>query len=196
MNNKITLRYEKLQDSAEHYNLLIWTVFSVGVALSLWVLLRIWPDKTNIGAMQFFMSILGFLVLFYCILAIESFGQKKILMYKILNKEEPRLEHKIGMLPFFRLDWLAEIILLIIFSAYVFMFGFIWYNKSLKNFGEQIIFLSLPVFVFSLILLFIVVVNWVLRPKGNGGNPLEKIRIFLFGNWLKSYDNIVEESLR
>ena len=95
------------------------------------------------------------------------------------------------MLPFCRLDWLAEIVLLSIFSAYVFMFGFICYNKSLQNYGEQIMFLSAPVFILSLILLFIVIVNWILRPKHGGGNILEKIRRFLFGNWIKDYDEIV-----
>src|SRR3989344_5639328 len=174
MKRELISECEKAQDTAEHYNLLIWTVFSVGIALSLYILNRVWSDKTAFGAMQFFMSILGFLVLFYCILAIESFGQKKALMYEVLNKNtKNKWKQKIERLPFCRLDWIAEIILLMIFSAYVYMFGFIVDNNSLKTYGEHIIFLGLPIFIGSLTLLFIVTVNWILRPKSFGGNLLE-----------------------
>jgi|SRR3989344_2721972 len=197
MNKELISECEKVQDAAEHHNILIWTVFSVGVALSLYILNKVFPDKTTFGAMQFFMSILGFLVLFYCILAIESFGQKKALMYRILNKNQKnKLGQKIEKLPFCRFDWIAEIILLMIFLAYIFMFWFIWFNNYLERYGEHIIFLDLPIFIISLILLLIVVINWILRPKNVSGNLLERIRIFLFGNWLKKYDKLVEESLK
>ena len=197
MKKELISESEKAQDTAEQYNLLIWTVFSVGVALSLYILNKVFQDKTTFGAMQFFMSILGFLVLFYCILAIESFGQKKAIMYNILNKNQKnKLGQKIDNLPFCRFNWIAEIILGMIFLAYVYMFWFIQSNNSLETYGTHIMFLDLPMFVISLILSFIVIVNWILRPKSLGGNLLERIRIFLFGNWLKNYDKIVEESLK
>ena len=180
------------QQAAEHYNNLIWTVFSVGVAFSLWILYKIWSDKTNLGAMQFFMSILGFLVLFYCILAIESFNQKKSLMYKISKKDkENDLKQKITKLPFYRIEWISEIILFSLFSAYVYLFWFVWNNNSLVTYGKKIIFLDLPMFIVSLILLFIILINWILRPKEGKGNPIEKFRRFLFKKFIKSYDEMV-----
>ena len=194
MNEELTLKYGKVHESAQNYNTLIWTVFSIGVDLSLWILFKVWPSKTDFGPMYFIMSILGFMVLFYCILTIESFGQKKSLMYKIFNKEIKGidLEKKIEKLPFYRVEWIAEIILLIIFSMYVYLFWFVWDNESLKTFGEKIIILAPVVFIFSLILLFIVVVNWILRPKNGDGNPIERTRRFIFGNLLRSYDEIVK----
>jgi hypothetical protein len=187
--------YEKVHDSAEHYNLITWTVFSIGVALSLYVLYVVWPLKTSIGAMQFFMSIFGFLVLFYCILSIESFGQKKNLMHKIFNKGAKKfdLELKIKNLPFYRTEWLAEMILLSIFLMYIYLFWFVWDNNSLETFGIKIIFLAPIIFVISLILLFIVISNWILRPKEGDGNFIEKIRRIIFGNWSKSYGEIIEK---
>ena len=191
------LKYEKAHVSAENYNTLIWTVFSIGIAFSLYILYIVWPFKTSIGAMQFFMSILGFLVLFYCTLTLESFNQKKSLMYKIFDKNIKGfdIEKKIKKLTFFKVEWLAEIILSFLFLAYVYYFWFVWNNNSLAIYGGQIIFLALPMFIISLILSFIVMINWILRPKNGNGNPIEKFRKFLFGNWLKSYGGIVEESL-
>lgn len=198
MRNELMSEYEKAHDSAEHYNNLIWTVFYVGVAFSLFILYKVWTFKTDFGAMQFFMSILGFLVLFYCILAIESFGQKRTLMYKISNKGIGKfnLEKKIEKLPYYRIEWIAEIILLSLFSAYVFLFWFIWDNNSLGTYGQKIIFMAPIIFIISLILLFIVIVNWIIRPKNGKGNALEEIRKLVFGNWSRSYDEIVEESLK
>ncbi len=184
---------ESAQKSAEYYNFLIWTVFSVAVALSLWILFKVWPSKANFGPMYFLMSFLGFCVLFYGILAIESFGQKKSLMYQIFNTQlkKSNFSSKIGKLPFFRFEWLAEFILLFIFILYIRLFWFIWAKKSLEMFGESVIFLALPFFVVSLLFLSIILCNWILRPKSDNGNFLEKIRKFIFGNWLKSYNKIV-----
>ena len=120
---------ESTQKSAEHYNTMIWTIFSVGVFLSLFVLKEVWDHKLNFGYKHFFMSFLGFFVLFYCILTIESFGQKKSLMYNIHNREIKKVSKidfakAIRNLPFYRTKWLAEIVLLIIFLIYVFLFYF------------------------------------------------------------------------
>ena len=161
MKKELMLKFEKAHNSAENYNSIIWTIFGIGIALSLWILFRVWPSKMNLGAMQFFMSIFGFLVLFYCILSIESFGQKKTLLYKIFNKKIKGfdLEQKIKKLPFYRTEWIAEIILFFIFSSYVYLFWFVWDNNSLGTFGKEIIFLAPTMFFISLILLFIVIVN-------------------------------------
>ncbi len=195
MNKEIMLKYEKIRDSAENCNFLIWTVFSVGVAFSLWILFKVWPSKSNLGPMYFIMSILGLFVLFYCILMIESLGQKKSLMYKIFDNgiKGPDLKNEIGRLPFFRTEWLAEIILILIFLMYVYLFWFILDRNSLETYGEQIIFLAPVVFIISLILFLMVLYNWISRPKSDGGNFLEIIRKFLFGNWLRSYDEIINK---
>jgi len=178
---------ESAQKSAEHYNFLIWNVFSISVALSLYILYIIWPCKLNIGIMHFCMSILGFLVLFYSTLAIESFGQKKSFMYNKFNKQLSDFRN-IKNLPYFKLEWIAELILLSVFLLYIYLFGFIWINNSLETFGKQIIFLAPLMFFVSIIILIIVLLNWMLRPKGDNGNFLEKIRKFFLGNWLKSYN--------
>jgi|SRR3989344_6435 len=182
---------DKNHNLTEHYNIMIWTVFSVGVAFSLLILYKIWTFKASFGAMQFFMGILGFLTLFYCILAIESFGQKKSLGYKVLGKKN-NLKNKIKELPYCRIDWLAELILFFLVLAYVYMFWFIRNNNSLAEFGNKIIFLELPVFIGAVILSAIIIFNWILRPKSGDGNIIERLRIFIFGNWLKNYDEIAK----
>ena len=73
MRKEEILRYESAQRSAEHYNVMIWTVFSVGVALSLFILYTVLPLKNNLGFMHLITSFIGLLVLFYCSLTIESF---------------------------------------------------------------------------------------------------------------------------
>ncbi len=119
-------------------------------------------------------------------------------MYLIFNKRIKGfdLEHKIEKLPFCRIEWLAEIILLFIFSMYVYLFWFVWNKNSLGIYAEEIMFLAPIIFFISLVLLFIVAINWILRPKNGNGNFIEKIRKFVFGNWLKNYEDIAEESLK
>ncbi len=190
---KKDLLYENAHNSAEHYNFVIWTVFSIAIAISLYILYLVWPAKSGLGAMQFFMAFLGFLILFYGILTIESFNQKKSLLYKVYNYGmKSNLESKIKKLPFFRIEWVAEMILLLVLLAYVFFFRFVWYNNSLATFGKRIMFSDLPIFLLSLILSVIVIINWIKRPKDNSGNIIEKVRKIIFGNCLKSYDDIVE----
>lgn len=176
------------QQSAEHYNILIWTVFSVGVALSLWILYNAWIHKVNTGPMWFFIPLFGLFVLFYCTLSIESFGQKKALMYKLFN-QPTKLSRQIKELPFFRIDWFAEIILFAIFLAYIFFFWYVWSHNSLEKFGQRIISLDLPAFLISLTVLSIVLANWIKRPTGNHGNFIEKIRRFK----PISYDEIIKK---
>ena len=197
MNTKM-LKCEKIHDSAEHYDTMIWTIFSVGIAFSLYILYIVWPFKTSIGAMQFFISVLGFLVLFYSILLIESFGQKKILMYRLFdaNTKGFDIKQRIKKLPFFRVEWMAEMILLFLFLAYVYHFWFVWNNKSLATYGKLIIFLALPIFIISLALLFVVVVNWILRPKSDSRNPLERIRNFLFEKLVKKLIRSISKSIK
>ncbi len=176
------------QQSAEHYNIMIWTIFSVGVALSLLILFEVWSAKLDIRAMQFVMSFFGLLVLFYCALAIESFGQKRSLMYEICNK-------KIGLkldLPYFKLEWIAEIILFGIFLLYLIFFGFILFKNSLtiESFTNFVIPLEWVIFFISLILVCKVISNWFRRPKSESGNWIENIRKTLMGNKLKSYEEL------
>lgn len=193
MNKEIILKYEKAYNSAENYNTLIWTVFSVGIALSLYILNGAWANKLNMRTIDFVRLVLGFLVLFYCILTIESFGQKKSLMYKIFDENIKGfyLKEKIKKLPFYRVEWIAEIILLFILFSYIFIFFFISIKKSLTIplIPENLV--AWIFFILSLILLFIITINWISRPKDDDGNQIEKTRVFLFGNWLRSYDEII-----
>jgi len=183
---------ESAQQSAEHYNIMIWTIFAVGVALSLWILHQVWDNKLHFGGMHFIMSLFGIFVLFYCTLAIESFGQKKTLMYKIHNQHIKEFK-VIKELPFFRIEWLAKIVLLGIFSAYVYLFWFIWNNKSLGTFGKEIMFLDFLMFAISLVLLAIILTNWIRRPIRGGGNILERFRKAIFSNYLRNYDKIIKK---
>lgn len=184
----------ELKGSAEHYNIMIWTVFSVGIGLSLYILNGAWANKLNMRTIDFVRLVLGFFVLFYCILSIESFGQKKTIMYKIYNKQNKNisLNRIIGELPYTRIEWLAEIILLFIFSSYIFIFFFISIKKSLTIplIPENLI--AWIFFILSLILLFIITINWILRPKNDGGNCIEKIRKCIIGNKLKDFNQIIE----
>ena len=174
---------ESAQKSAEHYNIMIWTVFSVGIAFSLWILLTVWPSKMDIRSMHFAMSTLGLLVLFYCILAIESFSQKKDLMYRICNKKIKEIskvdfKKEIDKLPFFRMDWIAEIILLGALLLYLFLFLFIAFKESLTTELPELfgIVFAWLLGIVSVIFFVIVILNWLQRPKKDSGNFLERIR--------------------
>jgi len=168
MKNEEILLCESTQKSAEHYNNLIWTVFSVGVALSLWILYKVWPSKENIGFMNLFMLFVGFLVLYYCTLAIESFGQKKTKMHEIFYKElkNPKFKKSIKNLPYEKLEWVAEFILSIIFLSYICGFFWIFVDSILKNYIYQFkTLLSSVFFTIALCLFFVVLLNWVRRPR-------------------------------
>lgn len=181
MNNE-TLICESAQRSAEHNHIMIWTVFSVGIALSSWILFNVWTHKHDIGLMHFSMSFLGLIVLFYCILAIESFGQRKDLMYSKFNKNLKLEKFNIEDLPYFRNNWLAEITLCLMFLLYVYLFGYIAINNTLEHFGRGLEHFDWLFFAFSLILLSIILANWIKRPVGDGGNILEEIRKRIFGH--------------
>ncbi len=198
MDKNKTFLCESAQKSAEHYHIMIWTIFSVGVALSLWILNKVWSYKSDFTAiMHIIMSVLGFLILFYCILAIESFAQKKRLMYEIYGKEIKKLDSTdfkklIAKLPFFGIDWIAETILLFIFSLYVFLFGYIFSMNSLTIPDVSGHFVAFILFVFSLFLLSIVIANLVKRPMGYGGNWIEKFRKVISGNNLEYYEKMLQ----
>ncbi|MBI2056996.1 hypothetical protein HYT91_01955 [Candidatus Pacearchaeota archaeon] len=117
------INYDKAQEIAMHYNIKIWTVFSVGIALSLWILYKIWIENSLDEIIKIAMLMLGYLVLIYCSLAVESFGQKKELYYRIKNEisRNARTEERlINLLPSCKtLQYWETIILSFIFFFYI-----------------------------------------------------------------------------
>jgi len=169
---------ESVQSSAEHYNVMIWTIFSVGVGLSLFILYTVWPLKNNLGFMHLVTSFVGLLVLFYCSLTVESFGQKKALMYKILGKEINKIDFKesIKSLSFKRINWIAEIILSGIFLSYTTLFFFAYSNNVYIAPDFNFIFKLLTFVFYNLSIAFFVLVllNWIRRPKFKNIKIFEK----------------------
>lgn len=112
---------EKADDNAMHYNIKIWTVFSIGVALSLWILYTIWTNDSLEDFVKIAMLVFGYLILIYCSLAIESFGQKKEKYYKIKN--EIFSDERISSLPSKGILRYWEVLILsFIFFSYIFSF--------------------------------------------------------------------------
>ena len=87
MEEKVSLEYQKAQDSAEHYNTMIWTLISVGVGLSLTILYIIQSQEQD-PLLELVMSFIGLFVLFYFSYLIESANEKKKWKYHICKKIE------------------------------------------------------------------------------------------------------------
>lgn len=168
------MRYGKAQDSAEHYNILIHSVLGAGIALSLFILYNGVIYNNNINYKLTFLFF-GYLILLASALIIEAFSQLRLYFLHLQNKI---IEEKIKELPYFKLTWLIESIILILLIFYIYIF---YKNNSL-------------LFVISLFLFLIVVINWILRPKGNGGNCIEKFRQCLMGTKLKDYNEIIKKN--
>mgnify|MGYP001603190727 CR=1 FL=1 len=80
--NKSALEYQKAQDSAEHYNTMIWTLISVLLGFSLIILYRVNTDSINNQIKVVLLSI-GTLSFLYFSFLIESANEKKLHKYKI-----------------------------------------------------------------------------------------------------------------
>lgn len=74
--------YERI---GNHYDNMIWRVFSVGIALSVYILYLVWTDKLSLYVAPIALF-LGFFALLYCICAIFSFNRKKRYMYDKARK--------------------------------------------------------------------------------------------------------------
>lgn len=121
--------YQNSSNWAMHYNIKIWTVFSVGVALSLFILYTFWANDSLEDSVKIAMLIFGYLVLIYCSLAIESFGQKKERYNqsanRFVNNEERALIDNLpskGILKYWE-------ILILSFIFFSYLFSFISFSK-------------------------------------------------------------------
>ena len=72
------------QEIGQHYNNLIWVIFGGAITLTLYILFLIWFNNKIINNLlaRYLLLIFGYSILFYAILVIESFGQKKTLAFK------------------------------------------------------------------------------------------------------------------
>lgn len=88
--NRVLEECGQAQNSAQHYNQMIWVIFSVGVALSLFILHFVWINWRNdiLGDrlyIRLFMIIFGYSTFIYCISTIRSFQDKKKILYGYHN---------------------------------------------------------------------------------------------------------------
>lgn len=85
--NRRMIEYQKAQDSAEHYNNMIWTLMSLGVVGSLIILHLFWTTEFEI-LYSLIMLFIGSFVLFYFSYLIETADEKKKWKYLICQKIE------------------------------------------------------------------------------------------------------------
>lgn len=72
---------EDHQQAAEHYNQMIWIIFSIGVGISLWILYNHSRSRLSVLTLT-----LGFVILIYSSMLVLSFSHKKKIHYKLLKK--------------------------------------------------------------------------------------------------------------
>ncbi|MFA7708074.1 MAG: hypothetical protein WCX73_03930 [Candidatus Pacearchaeota archaeon] len=87
MEEKRLVEYQKAQDSAEHYNSMIWTLMALGIASSLTILHIFWTNRPEI-IYSLIMLFTGAFILFYFSYLIEGAHEKKRLKYSICKKIE------------------------------------------------------------------------------------------------------------
>lgn len=84
---KILIEYQKAQDSAEHYNTIVWTLMSVGIGLSLIILYKVHSQEQN-PLLEMIMLFVGMFVLFYFSYLIESATERKMWKYYVCQRIE------------------------------------------------------------------------------------------------------------
>ncbi len=84
---KVLIEYQKAQDSAEHYNTMIWILTPVLLGFSISILYLIFSNNYN-PIFNIFLLIFGSFSLFYFSLLIESANEKKLHKYRICKKIE------------------------------------------------------------------------------------------------------------
>ena len=87
LSDKTLVEYQKAQDSAEHYNNMIWTLMSLGVAASLLILNKFWTDRPEI-LYSLVLLFMGSFILFYFSYLIENAHEKKEWKYGICKRIE------------------------------------------------------------------------------------------------------------
>ncbi len=91
-NEKIGIEYQKAQDSAEHHNTMIWTLMSLGIALSLWILHISWTRKDLDPLYSLIILFFGAYILFYFSYLIEKANKIKKLKYDICKDIEDEFD--------------------------------------------------------------------------------------------------------
>lgn len=100
------VEYEKAQDSAEHYNTMVWTLVSIGIGFSLTILYKVWTVTLN-DFRGTFMLYIGFFSLFYFGFLIESANEKRTMKYKICQEIEKRKNSNFLFCPNVKVDSLS-----------------------------------------------------------------------------------------
>jgi len=84
---RISLEYQKAQDSAEHYDTMVWTLISLGIVASALILYQVW-SKNEYNPHGLLLLFMGAFILFYFSYLIESANEKKNLKYAVCKKIE------------------------------------------------------------------------------------------------------------
>jgi len=107
-----TLEYERAQESAQHYNTMIWTLVSIGIAFSILILKTVLYEELKtewirynflIGLITLF---LGFYSLFYFGLLIEKANEKMRFKYDICKAIEEKHKKDLVFLQHLKTDLL------------------------------------------------------------------------------------------
>lgn len=83
----VLVEYEKAQDSAEHYNSLLWTLISVGIGLSLIILYKL-PTEVPDPMIALVVIFVGMFTFNYFSNIVEAAHRKKCLKYELCKKIE------------------------------------------------------------------------------------------------------------
>ena len=140
---------ERYQQAGEHYNHLIWIVFGTGLAFSLYVLYLFLKREFLIESViwRAFLLFMGYYVLIYSALVLESFGEKKDeLFFKAKMKLKFPMKNRLKYFEIFPLS--------LIISAYLFKYVVIIINFSGNNFYFLLIcfFFIIMLFLFGYLL--------------------------------------------
>ena len=87
---KVLVEYQKAQDSAEHYNTMIWTLVSLGFALSLWIINNFYTNKSIEPDYLLLTLFFGTFVLAYFSKLVEKANKNKNLKYDICKDIEEK----------------------------------------------------------------------------------------------------------
>lgn len=145
---------ERYQRAGEHYNHLIWVVFGTGVAFSLYILYLFLKKEFLIESIiwRAFLLFIGYYVLIYSALVLESFGEKKD---ELFCKAKINLKFPMKN----RLKYFEILPLSLIIFAYLFKYVVIIINFSGNNFY---FFLICLFFIVMLFLFGYLLFSWVI----------------------------------
>ncbi len=82
---EVISEYEKAQDSAEHYNTIMWTLTPVLMGLSIYILYLVFSEDYNPN-LKIGLLFIGAISLFYFSFVIETAHEKKKLKYGICKE--------------------------------------------------------------------------------------------------------------